>query len=254
MSLLAPTLGAKRDRSKAPANEEIPTWATRPDQVKLEIAEQLVLEKKQYDSAAGLIAQLRRDGNTEPILDLLQGITFREQGLLAEGERLLLQARKRMPGDARVHRAICILYSDAMRLEEAVGSCEKSVRMDDSSANGWNNLGYLYLATDRYPEAVEALQNAVDLDGANPRIMNNLAMATVANGDPELALNMLVAHASMADATYDVGVAVERFQSTSDALQWYSRVLSIDAEHVLAQQAISRLSNPSPEPSQETEQ
>ncbi|NCG22396.1 MAG: hypothetical protein GWP91_25550 [Rhodobacterales bacterium] len=253
-ALVVPMMGAKRDRSEKVKADPAPLWVSHPDKVKLEIVEQLVLEKKQYDSAAGIIAQLRRDGNTEPLLDLLQGITFREQGILGESERLLLNARKHMPGDARVHGAICILYSDAMRLDEAIGSCEKAVRVDDTDAVTWNNLGFLYLATERYPEAVEAIQTAVDQDGATPRYMNNLALATVATGDPNMALNMLLANGNMVNATYDVAIAVERFNGTDRALEWYSRVLTIDPTHTLAQDATARIQSTSPEFSQETDE
>ena len=71
-AMLAPSLAAKPDRGAV--SNELPPWAERPDQVKVEIAERLVFEKKQYLTALDLIGTLRKDGLTAPVLDLLQGI------------------------------------------------------------------------------------------------------------------------------------------------------------------------------------
>ena len=244
-----PALGADKQRKKL---EDLPPWASEPNQVKLEIAERLVLEKKQYEAAIPLIAAIRSEGVNAPVLDLLQGIAMREQGLHVDSERALLAARKKMPGDARVHEALCVLYADTRVLDQAVEACEKASRLDPSSASIWNNLGYLYLVTQRPNDALESAQRAVDLDASENRYRNNLALAYVAVDDTHSALSTFETTGSKADALYRVGFALEVQEGDDTAMEWYRRALEINPRHVAANQAVEQLSNPTTEPVEES--
>jgi Flp pilus assembly protein TadD len=230
-------MGAKDQRDI----EALPPWANEPDRVKLEISERLVFEKKQYAAAVPLISAMRAEGVTAPILDLLQGIAMREQRMYAEAERLLLTASRRMPHDGRVHEALCILYADTRAMAEAISSCERATKVDDQRASSWNNLGFLYLSSDRYQDALEALQASVDLDANEPRYRNNLALAHVAVGDTDSALRTLGTTHTRAEAYYNVGVAVERFDGGTPALDWYRQALKYDKQHADSVHAIARI-------------
>lgn len=240
--------GEPKTRLRGQDLEEIAPWATEPDRVKLDIVQRLVLEKQQYATALPLIAAMRKEGLRDPVLDLVQGVAMREQGLKGEAESLLLEARRRMPGDARVHDALCVLYADLQSLDQAIDSCEKATRIDQNRASAWNNLGYLYLVTGRSEDAVEACKHATDLDSGDARYRNNLALALVAVGDQRRALDLFATTGTPADARYNVGAAIERFQGPTDALSWYRDALIEDPEHRPAAEAVARIA-PEPEPS-----
>ena len=223
---------------------ELAPWASDPAKIKLEIVERLVIDKHQYKTALPIIAAMRQEGVDAPVLDLIQGIAMREEGLHGEAENLLLEARRRIPSDARVHEALCVLYADKQATDKAISACEKATKVDPERASGWNNLGYLYLVTDRRIEAVEAAERAVALNGSESRYRNNLAIAQVANKDVDGALQLFRTTGSEADAQYNVGFAMERFVDQTSALPWYRRALDAQEQHVAAARAIERIENP----------
>lgn len=242
LALALPTTAlAAKVVKKKDVVEELAPWAVEPDRIKLEVVERLVFEKKQYNAALPLIAAIRKEGLKDPILDLVQGVSMREQGMLSEAEGLLLQARKRMPSDVRVHEALCVLYADQQSLDQAIASCEKATKVDGESAGAWNNLGYLYLVADRPLEAIEACTTAIEINGADARFRNNLALAYVATGKARKALEIFRTTNAEADAQYNVGVAVERYQGPQEALTWYRQALEADSQHPLAADAIDRI-------------
>ncbi len=246
-ALHVPTADAARQK-RAEVTQEIAPWTVEPDRIKLEIVERLVLEKHQYGAALPLIAAMRQEGLNAPVLDLLQGISLREEGMLTEAEGMLLTARKRSPTDARVHEALCVLYADQHRLDQALAACEKATKVEPERASAWNNLGYLYLVADRPLEAVEACARAVELDSSQARYRNNLAMAHVAAGSTAKALATFRTTHAEPDALYNVGVAVERFVGPEDALSWYRRAIELEPQHPSAVAAIERLTSTENEP------
>lgn len=246
-AVLAPSVAAKPDKELV--SNELPPWAERPDQVKVEIAERLVFEKKQYVTALNLIGTLRKDGLNAPVLDLLQGVCMREQGLYEEAERLLLSAKKRTPGDGRVHNSLCVLYADQQRLDEAVASCRKATKVDSDDASSFNNLAYLLLVTDQPDDALEAAQSAVDLDPTEPRYRNNLGFIQARLGDTKRAFRTFSSVGSPADAHYNVAVAYERYNDDIDeARVWYADALEADPDHTPSREALERLQSPEATP------
>jgi len=239
--LMLPALGAKQPKG---VTDELPPWANEPDRVKLDIAERLVFEKKQYVAALPLIAEMRREGVKAPVLDLLQGVSLREQGMYTEAERLLGMAERRMSGDPRVHEAYCILYADTNKLDLAIAHCEKATKIDGDRASALNNLGFLYLATGRTDEALPAFQKAVEQDGTQSRYRNNLGLAYVALGEDKAAMAAFSSANEPAEALYTMGAAVERYRSADDALPFYRDVLNYSATHQKAVHAIDRITNP----------
>ena len=222
-------------------------WLDDKDGMRLDIVGKLV-EMKMSDQALSIISDLRNDGVTKPVLDLYQGRALQFQGMNAEAERLLVTARKRMPGDARPEAALCILYADAENFEQAVVSCDRATHIDKRDAVSWNNYGYLLLfTTERHEDALEALQNAVDLDSTEPRYRNNLGHAQVALGEHDQALRTFMSTNTRADAAYDTGAASERWGKTGQAVEYYERATQLQPNHTMAHDALKRLSTPSEE-------
>ncbi len=216
-------------------------WLDDKDGMRLDIVENLV-SKKMPHQALSIIADLRSDGVNKPILDLFQGQALQYQGLQSEAERLLVQARKKMPGDARPPAALCVLYADSELYEKAIESCQRATTLDKRDAVSWNNYGYLLLmTTDRSDDAQEALQRAIGIDSTQARYRNNLGHAQVANGKLDDAFKTFMSTATRADAAYNTGAAIERFREGGDPVAYYEKAIEHQPDHRMAHDALERL-------------
>lgn len=220
--------------------EEAPRWMTEKNTVRLEIIRTL-LDANDPGRALELVRMMRAEGLDQPELDVLQGVAFRQQGLVEDSERLLLRGMAALPKAGEVHRELCVLYAEEQRLDAAVASCTRATELDEHDGAAWNNLGFLLLAQEDAEGAKSALQNAVDIDSTNPRYRNNLAYAHAAGGDHRAALRGFLTTGTPADAHYNVGTAFERAGDSTTALTYYRRALKYDAKHVSAEEAMKRL-------------
>lgn len=226
--------GGNREVTDAPA------WMTNGTEVRLDIVQALI-EQGETSSALEIIRVMRTEGIKSPELDLMQGIVLRNQGLTVEAEDLLRSARKHMPGDSRPSDALCVLYADSKRMDDAIDACARATRGNDVPAKSWNNYGFLLLAVDRAEDARDALRQAVASDGAEPKYRNNLAFAQIATGQTEQALRTFQTTSTKADALYNVGTGLERFGDPEQALKYYRRALEQDPQHHQARDAAERL-------------
>ena len=224
-----------------PVENTPPRWLTEKDQVRIEIIRTLI-ESSDDARALELIRIMRAEGVEREELDLFQGIALRQQGMLEDAERMLVSAEHNMPKSAEVQTALCVLYADDAKHEQAVDHCRRAIKLDEHDGAAWNNLGFLLLSTGGDPlEAKAALQTAVDIDGNNIRYRNNLAFAQVATGDHRGALRTFLTTGTPADAHYNVGAAFEREGDAKTARTYYQRALRYDADHSLSDQALQRL-------------
>lgn len=224
--------------------EEVPRWRTEKDSVRLEIVEKL-LEGGDNLRALHLLQQMREEQVDRPEIGLYQGIALRQQGMAEEAERLLTEAREAMPKNGRVHAALCVLYADSERVEQAISACERATELDPANAAAWNNLGFLQLSRDAEASRT-ALQHAVDLEPTSAKFRNNLAFAQAAAGDHRAALKTFMTTGTPADAHYNVGAAFERRGENDRAASYYERALKYDADHAYADEALRRLQGETP--------
>jgi tetratricopeptide (TPR) repeat protein len=219
--------------------EGLPGWMTRGEEAQVTVVEEL-LETGNTMGALDVLRQMRAKGNDGPLVDLLQGVALRMDGVTSEAERLLLVAQKRLPKDARPSSELCILYADLQQLEQAIEACKRATEIDGHAPKAWNNLGFLLLASEKPAEALHAAERAIELDGTEPRYRNNLAMAQAALGREDLAFRTLQSTMSKADAAYMVGLVLERFEG-QEGLEpprvWYERALEYDPTHREAREA-----------------
>ena len=226
---------------KVTTDQPLPGWVDDPDSVRYELIEHF-LEADDASRALEVIRVMREERGDDPKLDLYHGQAFRQQGLLDDSVRLLMSAKDKLPRDPAVHAQLCIVYADKRDVEAAVGACARSVDLDASQADVWNNLGFLHLGQERYAEAVDTLQRAGDLDGTVVRYRNNLAIALVCAGMEARGLNMFLTMHSRADANYNVGVALERIGAHDEAMRYYQTAIEYNANHESAQAALASVS------------
>lgn len=244
---LSTTIGCARNGIPEDAIEDTPSWREHGEEVRLEVTKEL-LETGNTLGALDIVRTMRSEGFDGPELDLLQGKALRIDGVASEAERLLITAQKRMPKDARPSAELCILYADINEVQKAIERCKRATEIDPSNGGAWNNLGFLLLSAEQPTEALEAAERAIDIDGAEPRYRNNLAMAQAALGREDQAFRTLQSTMSRADAAYMVGVVVERFAGMDGARPWYDKALAIDPNHP---EARSRTGDPVPGPTLE---
>ncbi len=210
--------------------DELPPWMTRGEEVRTEVAKKL-METGNHVGALDLVRQMRQEGYSSGEIDLLQGEAMMSTGLQSEAEDMLMAAAKALPKDARPYEQMCVLYADTKRIPEAIEACTQATEYDEDAATGWNNLGFLLLASGDVEEALAACKRAVALDSTQSRYRNNLAMAQAAGGSSDQAYRTFQATMPRADAAYMVGLTVERFQGEAPARLWYEQALEHDATH-----------------------
>jgi len=229
----------------APRNkviEEMPAWRTEEGKRTLrhELVESLI-DSGATQEALLLIAQMREEGESDPVLDLYHGQALAREGFAAESERMLLQYRKSAPRDARPLKTLGVIYAESERTPEAIAILRKAVALYDGDATAWNNLGFLLLSEKQYPEAQEALQQAVALNGSEARYRNNLGFALAANGHYREAFEAFQSIGAPEMAHHNVGVAYELAGDQAAAVRHYEQALEYNPNHTASMEAIERL-------------
>ena len=67
---------------------------------------------------------------------------------------------------------------------EAFQTLHQLVRQDPGRADAWNDLGWLYAAAGRYPQASGYFQRALALEPDHPQARENLERARARTGEP----------------------------------------------------------------------
>lgn len=70
-------------------------------------------------------------------------------------------------------------YYDANRPENAISAYNKSLALDDSSANVWTDLGTMYRRTGQYQKAIESYNNALKIDSIHANALFNKGVVYV---------------------------------------------------------------------------
>jgi len=222
--------------------EEMPAWRTEEGKraLRLELVESMIASGATHE-ALKMIAQMREEGESDPVLDLYQGQALAREGFAAESERMLLQYQKAAPRDARPLKTLGVIYAENARTPEAIAVLRKAVDLDDGDASAWNNLGFLLLSQKEYPDAQAALQKAVELDGTQPRYRNNLGFALAANGRFQDAFEAFQSVGPPDTAHYNVAVAYELAGDRDEAVRHYQKALEYNPNHTASAEAIERL-------------
>jgi Tfp pilus assembly protein PilF len=198
------------------------------------------VQNKNYYQAQSIIRLMRSEGSNNPLLDLYQGISLREEKLYEQAEELLVSSRKQLPRDSRPSEALCVLYADTHEVDQALSACERATKIANSPSS-WNNYGFLLLSSNNTEEALVALKNAVRLDSTANMYRNNLGLAQAMNGQTKTAMHTLRTILGEADANYNIGAARERVGDTKQARMFFARAMELDPHHTQAKESWARL-------------
>jgi Tfp pilus assembly protein PilF len=232
----------------APKNvtiQEPEPWRTEQGRlnVNLELANKF-LDLGELDKAQGILSYLRSLDEEGPEIDLLQGRILYAQGLYDQAEPLLLMASKRLGNDPRPGHALGLLYTDTDRVDDAIATYSKVVKVADNDAKAWNNLGFLLYSKKRCVEAVDAMEHAVHIAGTSSKYQNNLGFALVCNGQDDKAYQVFRSAVGPAGAYYNIGHVYELEGEWGEAHRHFNKALHEDPGYLPAREGLRRLESP----------
>lgn len=156
------------------------------------------LEPRQPAAIAGLSLTLQQTGQAEQSLALL-----REQARLRPDDHI---------GNLLLAQALLRSAPDEAGLSEARGALLRAVAAAPRAPQVRTELGKLFLKTGETQEAIEQLQQAIDLDGSDKTATNHLLLALRRAGRVEEAQKLVVRIRSLLDEEKASEVARNRFR------------------------------------------
>ncbi|CAM9823622.1 unnamed protein product, partial [Heterosigma akashiwo] len=130
----------------------------------------------------------------------------------------------------------CLHYSDG-KLITAENYLKRAVTLDPNDADGWINLGLLYIYLEKSQEAVEALLEAVAASPTSKTAASaffNIGNIQYMDGQPNEAIESFSKTVQLdpnnADALFNLGVLHQEQQNIAEAHDSYKKALTADAE------------------------
>ena len=121
----------------------------------------LYTQNKRYAEAEKLITErIQQDPTDTTLLQELASL-YQQQGKYDDALELYRDALKQNPGNTSLRRKLGSLYAELGKIELAKAEWKKLVT-DDASQN--QQLGAIYLAHKMYPEAIQAYQQAIQMN------------------------------------------------------------------------------------------
>ena len=93
----------------------------------------------------------------------LLGYLAAEQGDLGAAERYVLGSLGRRPESWKAWNALCFIRLRQSRLEQAIGACQRCLRLRPESSRAWVNLASVHVKARRWPAASQAAERATAL-------------------------------------------------------------------------------------------
>ena len=217
-------------------------WETKAgaEATKIEMADALIRAGNPQESLS-LIAEMRKAGQEQVELDVLQGKALRRLGLYDDADDILRSAIKQHPRAAAAHNELGLLLLERKQVDEAVPELKTAAKQDPDNPDFLNNYGFALITAGKTEAAVVPLRAALKLDGTRERTRNNLGFALVANDKPDEAYRLFRSSQTEGDAHYNVGYGLELRGEREKALMEYHSAVASDPKHKLSIEAIYRL-------------
>lgn len=120
------------------------------------------------------------------------------------------------------------------RWADALPLYQRAAALDANNADLKAALGYAYLATHQYPPAVEALQQALQLDPRRAEAYNHLASALYMSGDLASAIAALDHRAAVAEETPGTlflrALCYDKLKQCGQAMTYYQKFLAVNTD------------------------
>ena len=150
---------------------------------------------------------------------------------------LFSSALRAYPESAQMHLALADVYLARGETDRALASYHASAGIL-ASPMAYNNIGNVYAEKRLLDEAIQAYEQAVELDPGYGEAWSNLGLTAQRSGRSGLAARALGHAADLApgnaEAHYNLGVALETEGRTSQAVEAYRRVLELQPDRLEA--------------------
>lgn len=148
----------------------------------------------------------------------------------------LEDASKLDPENANIQFELAIVYRDLKEYEKAETRFKKALALKPDFADGWNNLGTLYLLTGSWDKAIASFQKALDIvTYSTPHFAyNNLGLAYYNKGDYQRAVNSFIEalknYPSYSICLTNLGMAYEAQKKYGKAVESYNMAIQYDPQ------------------------
>ncbi|HDZ07613.1 tetratricopeptide repeat protein [Pseudohongiella sp.] len=163
----------------------------------------LFVALEQFDEATRWRRQLSADtADLGPILPALQAEALINAAYQDRAAAVLDEALTQFPDNIDLLFARTLLSEQQNNMQKAERDLRHIIRLQPDNARALNHLGYaLTVRTDRYQEALELIQRAIEISPDDPAIIDSLAWAQYKLGRLDEALaNLRAAYAAFPDA------------------------------------------------------
>lgn len=147
------------------------------------------LEAQRFDDARREFARILRDDPAELAARHMLGLALLKLERTNEGAAELATVFQRRPGDVELACTLASAYIKAHQLAEASTLVDNLLK-ESRRADAQFISGSYFLAAQKYPEALEHLKRAYELNANLPDLGTALADAYAYNGNPDLATQM----------------------------------------------------------------
>jgi tetratricopeptide (TPR) repeat protein/tRNA A-37 threonylcarbamoyl transferase component Bud32 len=104
------------------------------------------------------------------------GLFYYGQARYSDAAEMFLKATQLAPDNYQGYTTLGGVYIAEARYQDAIGAFQRSIDLRPS-ADAYSNLGYTYYLMHLFPEAISALEKAVQMDEGNWEMWGNLADA-----------------------------------------------------------------------------
>ncbi|MBN2346149.1 MAG: sulfatase-like hydrolase/transferase [Candidatus Aminicenantes bacterium] len=169
---------------------------------------------------------------------------FKETGQADRATAVLEEGLKKNPGNIRLMSKLGIVLAESGEWRRALPLLEHCSRQEDFDPENFNFLGIAYYRGERFKEALENYARALELDGNNASVYNNIGSVHLQlflrnGGSQEFALaewnfrRALEIDPRMFSALNGLGAVYQRTGRTAEAIACWEKALAIKPDYDL---------------------
>jgi len=168
---------------------------------------------------------------------LLSGLgilTWRQAGMYTDMETLWRTTLVKNPDCWLAHNNLGLLLKDQGRIEEAMEQLQEAVQINPNWCESLNNLGLALAAQRRFDEAIARYRRAIQINPDFAKALNNLGVALNAEGRFKEAMQnyyrAIQIDPGQAEPHSNLGVALSQLGHTREAVVQYREALKLNPD------------------------
>lgn len=219
-----------------------------PDLTYYEIYIDVLNRAKKFNQARDALKEVQsKFGKSEPdAVTFMSGMVYLKQKNYTAAEKAFRELVNRSEsGKADAYYFLGSVYLDQKQYQKAEQALKESAKLNPSSANALNALGYLYAERGiKLDEAKKLIEEALELDPSAPHILDSMGWVLYKQGNLEGALDYVQRAAdgfSDPEVYSHLGEIYEKMGDTERARDYYNRALKLDSDLPEIRQKLQKL-------------